>query len=352
MITSCLECRRRKLKCDKSHPCVNCTKARRECVFLSPALDQASQLKLTQIKEKVGSLERLLERDVARSAAAAAAATGHAPSGAQSDEALPDDADDDLPGAEDETGLEPTPLAVGDAVYDDDADTANDDLLDLGIQMGKMRITERIGGFFRPRISEELQHTLSNEPGPDERLGLSPYAGDESIAQSPHEYLKAGQSYIAPASGFLFGQAAGPTSLIDFLPSRLAADRLVKQYFAAVHPIAKVLHRPTFEAENEVFWEEVALGIEPPSSVQCVVFATMFSGVVSMDETTVWRDFGVSKERLIDNFRLGTETALGRANFLRTTKVETLQAFVMYLVRPHPTFRADGIPLFSLTDLA
>ncbi len=150
MITSCLECRRRKLKCDKSHPCINCTKARRECVFLSPALDQASQLKLTEIKEKVGSLERLLERDVARSAAAAIVTSPNP------ERALPDDADDDLPGAEDEKDLEPTPLAVGDAVYDDDADNADDDLLDLGIQIGKMRITERIGGFFRPKISEEV----------------------------------------------------------------------------------------------------------------------------------------------------------------------------------------------------
>lgn len=33
-----------------------------------------------------------------------------------------------------------------------------------------------------------------------------------------------------------------------------------------------------------------------------------------------------------DLLRLGTETALGRANFLRTTKIETLQSFVMYLV--------------------
>jgi hypothetical protein len=69
MITSCLECRRRKLKCNKSHPCTNCVKFQRDCVFLAPALDQASQLKLTEIKEKVGSLERLLERDVAKNAA-------------------------------------------------------------------------------------------------------------------------------------------------------------------------------------------------------------------------------------------------------------------------------------------
>lgn len=57
MITSCLECRRRKLKCNKGDPCTNCTKFGRECVFLAPALDQASQLKLTEIKEKVGSCE-------------------------------------------------------------------------------------------------------------------------------------------------------------------------------------------------------------------------------------------------------------------------------------------------------
>jgi hypothetical protein len=70
---------------------------------------------------------------------------------------LPDDADDDLPGAEDERDLEPSPLSVGDAVYDDDADNADDDMLDLGIQIGKMRITERIGGFFRPKISQEVR---------------------------------------------------------------------------------------------------------------------------------------------------------------------------------------------------
>jgi hypothetical protein len=153
MITSCLECRRRKLKCNKSHPCTNCVKFTRDCVFLAPALDQASQLKLTEIKEKVGSLERLLERDVAKNAAPAPVAS---PS---QDRALPDDADDDLPPNEDEKDLEPTPLAVVDAAYDVDGD--DDDLLDLGIQLGKMRITERIGGFFRPKISQEVCHTFS-----------------------------------------------------------------------------------------------------------------------------------------------------------------------------------------------
>ncbi len=75
------------------------------------------------------------------------------------------------------------------------------------------------------------------------------------------------------------------------------------------------------------------MGVEPASSLQAVIFAAMFSGVVSLPEETVLRDFGVPKKNLVGNFQIGTETALARANLLRTTKVETLQAFVMYIVR-------------------
>ncbi|KAL9627631.1 MAG: hypothetical protein Q9204_006436 [Flavoplaca sp. TL-2023a] len=147
MITSCLECRRRKLKCDKSHPCANCTKNTRDCVFLAPALDSASQMKLTEIKEKMGSLERVLEQDVARNSTRQ-----------QSWKADPEgDHVDFAPEPEDEKNLEPTPLATADAVYDDDAD---DDLADLGFAMGRMRLSDRIGGFFRPKMVEEVRLEL------------------------------------------------------------------------------------------------------------------------------------------------------------------------------------------------
>lgn len=51
-----------------------------------------------------------------------------------------------------------------------------------------------------------------------------------------------------------------------------------------------------------------------------------------MYEDTILMEFGVSKKDLVDNFQMGTETALVRANMIRTTKIETLQAFVMYMV--------------------
>lgn len=148
MITSCLECRRRKLKCDKQHPCANCTKNSRNCLFLAPTLDSAAQLKLTEIKEKMGSLERVLEQDVAKEGARnGARRNGHVNVRDTEDEV------DFAPEPEDERDLEPTPLAISDAVYGDDGD---DDLADLGFQMGKLRLTDRIGGFFRPKMAEEV----------------------------------------------------------------------------------------------------------------------------------------------------------------------------------------------------
>ena len=74
------------------------------------------------------------------------------------------------------------------------------------------------------------------------------------------------------------------------------------------------------------------MGLEPTGSLQAVVFAALFSGVVSMPEETILMEFGANKKDLVDNFQMGTETALGRANVIRTTKIETLQALVMYMV--------------------
>ena len=343
MITSCLECRRRKLKCDKSHPCANCTKFARDCVFLAPALDTASQLKLTEIKEKMGSLERVLEQDVAKNRAWRDTRKSHF--AAQS--SIEDDIDF-APEPEDEKELEPTPLAILDAVYDEDAD---DELMDLGVGFGKLRLTDRIGGFFRPQIAEEVGLLILKEVSHTDQFEISVSLSDSrndrrpdiekvaapdplsSNAPAGFALFAPGPTYLPPSSSFFFSSNSRGASLIDYLPSQTAADHLLNQYWLAVHPICRVVHRPSFQRRYDLFWDEIRTGIEPTGSLQAIVFAAMFSGVVSMPEDLILRDFAVSKKDLVENFQQGTETALGRANFLRTTKLETMQAFVMYMVR-------------------
>lgn len=147
------------------------------------------------------------------------------------------------------------------------------------------------------------------------------------------DFLKPTNQHIVPTSGFFFGQVGEAPNILQFLPNRAVADRLMTQYFGAVHPIAPCSHRPSMEGAYTTFWEEIGAGFEPRPSTQAIIFATMFSGIISMSEDAVFRELGVyPKANWVASLKLGTETALSKANFLRTTRVETMQAFVIYMV--------------------
>lgn len=103
-------------------------------MFLAPALDSVSQQKLNEIKEKMGSLEKVLEQDVARRTSKSKDKSGRRKSADLPGEESSSEGEAGIP--EDEKGLEPTPLASEDATYDVDT---NDDVLDLGVRIGKMR---------------------------------------------------------------------------------------------------------------------------------------------------------------------------------------------------------------------
>ncbi|KAH7095149.1 hypothetical protein FB567DRAFT_21456 [Paraphoma chrysanthemicola] len=324
-ITSCLECRRRKLKCDKGSPCLNCTKNARQCVFIASGLDSDAQRKLAEVKEKMGMLERSLENDVAR--------VNRSRSGDGSEPLRPSK----LPGQErsysdqeedeDTRDLPPSHFATEDAAYFDDYANDDDDVVDLGIAMGRVRVTERVGGLVRPRFSEELAQALKELPPSTEREVLN-----ASTVQQPQDWLAPSKDYVAPASGFFFAPGINKTSLMAYLPSKPLVDRLIAHYWEAVHLIARVVHRQTFETHYERFWADINIGQQPRASFQALLFAALLSSAVAMHEHKVFTDYGVDKQSLVDNFRQGTESALARAHFLRATKLETLQAFVMYLI--------------------
>jgi hypothetical protein len=143
-----------------------------------------------------------------------------------------------------------------------------------------------------------------------------------------------GKDYIAPSSSFFFASEPQRFSLMQYLPTKEVADRLLEQYWKAVHHMARLLHRPTFERQWSQFWNSVDVGVEPPASLQALLMATLLSAVTSMSEDIITHEYRTQKAQLLDTFRRGTESALFRANFLRTTKLQTLQAFVMYLVGP------------------
>ena len=145
-IQSCLECRRRKLKCDKQSPCSNCTRFRRDCLFLAPAMDAQSQQKLAEIKEKMGALEKGLESTVASRNQKAHLGGGNVTKlNALEMKALQEAEEEENDAEEDEDRLEPTPLADRDNVYEESVD---DELMDLGVQMVSVVMCQQSGSWW------------------------------------------------------------------------------------------------------------------------------------------------------------------------------------------------------------
>jgi hypothetical protein len=159
IISSCLECRRRKLKCDRGNPCTGCVKANRQCHFISPSFDAAAQARLAEVKEKMGILEKSLEEDIVRQnrAQTKSSTFPSVPDPLRQQEAYSEEEDEDI------KDLRSSVFAREDAAYYEDEE-GDDDIVDLGIALGKVRITERIGGLVRPKFSDEVSsRTVLNE---------------------------------------------------------------------------------------------------------------------------------------------------------------------------------------------
>lgn len=144
-------------------------------------------------------------------------------------------------------------------------------------------------------------------------------------------YLKPSSQFLAPGGMFVFPQTKMQELLIMF-QFKSTMDRMMRQYFTSVHPIAPCCHRPTLEATYATFYDEYVTGFEPRPSTLAVICAALFSGAVAMDENEMFHETGLVKKDLVEKFKQSTEAALANSNFLRTTKLETMQAFIMYMV--------------------
>lgn len=140
--------------------------------------------------------------------------------------------------------------------------------------------------------------------------------------------------YIAPS---LFSHTLQVTQHIHkVLRSQDLANRIMEQYWECVHPVARIVHRPSFQERYDIFWSNASRGLNnTPESTQALLYAALFAGVVSMDAETVRHELGGEREEWVKALEKATAISLGRAHVIRTEKPETIQAFVMYLVRKH-----------------
>ena len=139
-IKSCLECRRRKMRCSRSQPCQNCSRFSRSCVYLpypdwpstpSPEAQRPSAPRPSGIRKDLT----------------------HTPN-SPIPQIRPDQRATLTPTAS-ENGID-RQLGINELR---DANT-DDHVLAPGLQIGKLRITQRIAGLSRPAVTRKVSFPI------------------------------------------------------------------------------------------------------------------------------------------------------------------------------------------------
>ncbi|KAL9131656.1 MAG: hypothetical protein Q9217_000467 [Psora testacea] len=292
--------------------CYDCREHGRTCIYLDPP----NHALINGTSRKVASLPSEIKDKVTKLYS----------------QCLGDTKDED--DASDYDCLEASPLVTDSASYDDDADDTG--VTDLGFRIGKVQLTDRVGGQYRPGMAHELKMLLqgtSQQPEWAEEQAAwptPPGTFDTGITTPTASFLRPSPSYLAPNLNLF---ASGTSDeLINYLPPFPTSTRILKQYWESVHPVARILHRPSFETRWQAFADDLKAKNRPAKSLQAIIFAILFSGIAAMPPGTLDRELGEDQQFWMQRLQTGTEYALSQAQMIQTTKVETLQAFVAYLM--------------------
>ncbi|KAL7949267.1 hypothetical protein V8C42DRAFT_310423 [Trichoderma barbatum] len=311
---SCLSCRKKKKKCDRVFPCVNCRKAGVDCLFVP-------RRPSTRPKTTQGMLERLQHLE---------GVIGHL-----RDNYSNGATQSSLKNAEIRTNTiieeeETTPRS------DSTGTTQSDAVADLGTELGRLAVGDGRSRY----ISSSFWASLDEEV--DDLKSLLMDLPDDTKVWNASNTLEVGPTN----QSFIFGIGAHNQSLSGLHPPSQHALLYWRLYKENCDRLIKVLHIPTMEP---IILQAMRQPSCIPKGLESLIFSIYFSAVESLSEEECWEIFCSHKGDLIDTFKFATEQALARAKFLETDELIVLQAFVIFLMslRNHCSIRL----MWSLTAL-
>jgi hypothetical protein len=286
-IYSCTECRYRKVRCSKScpRPCSACIQFSRTCVYTSH-----------NPKTKSPSF--------------------------QSDNSSPADG---LSTSEHafttDTPLGTSPVQGPVSSTSEPGDSCPT-LNDVCLQLGKLSITERVGGVLRPDMVRNLDMILSRAP---------PFQKDYHHSRDMSTVCTPLVAWFKPlhlVSLIRPGPATGEGP--QYFPSRSICDTLTVQYFLAVDPIAHLVQRTSFEnLVNEVYDNSVRPGL---LAGKALILAVCFAAATSLPFLQVQSKLQTSKPTLVAKLNAAAEWFLHAGDVLSSSQTTMLQAVCIYLV--------------------
>nr|POF17513.1 bikaverin cluster transcription factor bik5 [Quercus suber] len=323
---SCVTCRKRKVRCDKVHPCANCARAHIVCIFPSPGRAPRKVRKLGEGRDKelLDRLRRLegvvkgLGVDVPEKEIGDSAETreGAGESVRSGDEPLREDTihQQDASRKErrqrrssDETHKERTKWVDG-----EQKGRFENRFGRLVINEGKSRY-----------INNTFWASLSNEV--EDLKGILNQSSDEEDAGSPES------TTVVPPNhqGWTFGFSSHSVDMLSLHPLPTQIESYWETYVDRVDPLCKVLHIPTL---RPVVLKAASHLNNLSKSFECLMFTIYYAATTSLTPEECAKLLGEQRQVLLSRYRFGVEQALARANFLTTEEIVVLQAFVVFLI--------------------
>ncbi|KAJ4261551.1 hypothetical protein NW762_006979 [Fusarium torreyae] len=304
-VLSCSNCRTRKIKCDKIQPsCGQCSRFGLDCVFPSrKPTRRAPRPRQSELLDRISRLENIVN---------------------QADPAKLKQLDDgdiqSLPGG-----------AALSATLDDHCEELQAEAAQAAnLETGERYLSSGFWGNLCTEV-EGIRQAL-NQPSEDE--------DEDEEGDSPESLDLA----LGGPSGFLLGNSEyNPRQPLIHPPPDMMV-RLWTIYQRNVDPLMKFLHRPTINKYIQEHAESPATHTFSPET-NAVMFAIYFCAAVCLTSDSCLKQLGESKDVLTRRYRNAIERALAEADYLSSTKLETLQAFTAYasMIRVHVHDRTSWV---------
>ncbi|KAK6811680.1 hypothetical protein RU639_012604 [Aspergillus parasiticus] len=279
MSYNCQPCVRRKVKCDKTMPsCASCQKAKLECLYKAPQPPRKRKRRESEdVHQRLARYERVLQENGLLSTTEARS---------PSCQGTPGSVHDDGPSRTAHSGAAKT----GTLVSED----------------GKSRyIDSRVW----LDVAEMSARGLSDNEGDDQ---AAPMAMDLPIDD--------------PLSATLLGVSK---DLSSYHPPYPEAMKLWTIYVKNVDPLCKILHIPTTTEMIEMVSQQPN---KATRAQECLVFAIYYFAVYSITDEDCMRQLERTRTSLMSKHQYAMRQGLVNACWLKTTELQVLQAYVLFLV--------------------
>ncbi|BDD59411.1 hypothetical protein MAP00_004619 [Monascus purpureus] len=327
---SCVTCRRRKVRCDKTIPCANCIKVGVECVFPAPgrAPRKSKRPSETQLLDRLKRLEGVIDQlrgENGRHPSVNVDAVAGIPATKKSPTIVP-------------ALLQPQPSALKDATSSRESQTEkagclqgvmgrdfrNLELRNLGAEVGRLVIDQGRSRY----VSHKLWESLGDEIEELQDL-LDPSSDEEADYPSPDST----PTSLNNSNAFFFGHYSLAHSLRVYHPSPDQVQTLWNTYEGNVFPLIPINYPPTTKKLVREAW----INTDSLDKIsEAFVLTIYFAAIVSMSPETCLLQLGEDRNAAVARYRFAVEQALAKADFLNTQSLMLLQAIVLFLYCVHP----------------